>query len=102
MNENVSHVEEDGGEDVTTWKSIMREHVESKTRWQDLPWLDAEFYFIRVLARRDTNRKSTNFEKIRLRRIRQGLEASLETSREFSEKVKAFDANKEADLKSMI
>ena len=105
MNENVSHVEEDGGEDVTTWKSIMREHVESKTRWQDLPWLDAEFYFYRrvLSATGYFNRKSTNFGKDPFKKDKtRGLEASLKPAVNLAKRLKAFDANKEADLKSMI
>ena len=79
-NERVTYVEEDGGEDVETWKALMREHVQSKTRWQSIPWLDAEFYFYRrvLSAIGYFDAKSENFGKDPFKKDkRRGLEASL-------------------------
>ena len=104
-NEKLSHVEEDGGEDVETWKSIMREHVASKTRWLDAPWLDAEFYFYRrvLSAIGYFDKKSENFGKDPFKKDkRRGLEASLKPAVNLARKLKSFDASDERDLRSMV
>jgi len=104
-NEKVTYVEEDGGEDVETWKALMREHVQSKTRWRDIPWLDAEFYFYRrvLSAIGYFDAKSENFGKDPFKKDkRRGLEASLKPAVNLAKKLKSFDARKEADLRSMV
>eukprot|EP00242_Pyramimonas_sp_CCMP2087_P018154 CAMPEP_0198224754 /NCGR_PEP_ID=MMETSP1445-20131203/98209_1 /TAXON_ID=36898 /ORGANISM="Pyramimonas sp., Strain CCMP2087" /LENGTH=151 /DNA_ID=CAMNT_0043904031 /DNA_START=162 /DNA_END=614 /DNA_ORIENTATION=- len=40
-------IQEDGGPDVATWRTIMAQYVDAKSNWLDTPWLTAEFYFYR-------------------------------------------------------
>eukprot|EP00240_Pyramimonas_obovata_P005265 CAMPEP_0118928244 /NCGR_PEP_ID=MMETSP1169-20130426/5534_1 /TAXON_ID=36882 /ORGANISM="Pyramimonas obovata, Strain CCMP722" /LENGTH=393 /DNA_ID=CAMNT_0006870169 /DNA_START=269 /DNA_END=1450 /DNA_ORIENTATION=- len=41
------HIQDDGGPDIETWKTIMAQYVDTNSNWLDTPWLTAEFYFYR-------------------------------------------------------
>ena len=104
-NSKVSYLNDDRAEDLGPWRAIMREHVESETKWQDMPWLDAEFYFYRRIlnAIGYFDQKSANFGKDPFKKDKlKGLEQSLLPAIGLAKKLKAFDCESEQDLRSMI